>query len=32
MVVNPETGRTEPFDGFLGPQATHLFEMTRLKK
>ena len=28
-VVDPETGRRVRFDGFLGPQATNLFEMTR---
>lgn len=26
---NPITGANERFEGFLGPQATHLFEMTR---
>jgi hypothetical protein len=31
-VVDPETGRKERFEGFLGPQATNLFEMTRVKK
>lgn len=28
-VANPETGERERFEGFLGPQATQLFEMTR---
>ena len=28
-VVDPESGRSVRFDGFLGAQATHLFEMTR---
>jgi hypothetical protein len=26
---NPETGRDERFEGFLGAQAANLFEMTR---
>lgn len=30
-IVDPETGRSGRFEGFLGPQATHLFEMTKLK-
>lgn len=30
-VVDPETGRTGRFEGFLGPQATQLFEMTKVK-
>lgn len=29
--VDPETGRPARFEGFLGPQATHLFEMTKVK-
>jgi len=29
LVVDPATGRASRFDGFLGGQATHLFEMTR---
>lgn len=29
-VTDPETGRSARFEGFLGPQATHLFEMTRI--
>ncbi len=28
-IADPETGRPIRFEGFLGPQATHLFEMTR---
>lgn len=28
-VPDPATGQAVPFEGFLGPQATHLFEMTR---
>jgi hypothetical protein len=31
-VADPETGRPVLFDGFLGPQATQLFEMTRVKR
>lgn len=31
-VTDPETGEAQRFDGFLGPQATNLFEMTRLAK
>ncbi|HVJ83633.1 MAG TPA: DUF1338 domain-containing protein [Planctomycetia bacterium] len=31
MIADPETGRTGRFEGFLGPQATNLFEMTRVK-
>ncbi|MDP7274701.1 MAG: DUF1338 domain-containing protein [Planctomycetaceae bacterium] len=27
--VDPDTGKSGRFEGFLGPQATHLFEMTR---
>ena len=30
-VADPETGRLGRFEGFLGPQATNLFEMTRIK-
>jgi hypothetical protein len=29
-IVDAATGRTTRFEGFLGPQATNLFEMTRL--
>lgn len=29
LIVNPSTGRPERFEGFLGPQATQLFEMTK---
>ncbi|MCB9872560.1 MAG: DUF1338 domain-containing protein [Planctomycetaceae bacterium] len=29
-VVDPDTGETVRFEGFLGPQATNLFEMTRV--
>lgn len=28
---DPETGQFTRFEGFLGPQATHLFEMTRAR-
>lgn len=31
LIKNPVTGRVERFEGFLGPQATHLFDMTKLK-
>lgn len=31
QIVDAETGRTGRFEGFLGPQATNLFEMTRVK-
>lgn len=31
-VTDPETGRSGRFEGFLGPQATQLFEMTRVGK
>lgn len=31
-VTDPESGASTRFEGFLGPQATHLFEMTRRKK
>jgi hypothetical protein len=30
-VTDPATGKQVRFEGFLGPQATNLFEMTRLK-
>ena len=30
-IVDPDTGRRGRFEGFLGPQATQLFEMTRVK-
>jgi hypothetical protein len=30
-VVDPVTGKRTRFEGFLGPQATNLFEMTRVK-
>jgi len=30
-IVDPETGKRSRFEGFLGPQATNLFEMTRVK-
>jgi len=30
-VTDPETGERKRFEGFLGPQATQLFEMTRVK-
>jgi hypothetical protein len=30
-VVDPTTGKKVRFEGFLGPQATNLFEMTRIK-
>ena len=29
---NPATGRRERFQGFLGAQATNLFDMTRLSR
>ena len=29
--VDPQTGKRLRFEGFLGPQATNLFEMTRVK-
>lgn len=29
VVLDPSTGRSARFEGFLGPQATQLFEMTR---
>ena len=28
-VIDPSTGDTSQFEGFLGPQATQLFDMTR---
>jgi hypothetical protein len=31
-VVDPQTGRLVRFEGFLGPQATQLFEMTRVRE
>jgi hypothetical protein len=31
-VSDPETGKRARFEGFLGPQATQLFEMTRLPR
>lgn len=30
-VVDPDSGKRVRFEGFLGPQATNLFEMTRVK-
>jgi hypothetical protein len=30
-VIDPATGKPVRFEGFLGPQATNLFEMTRVK-
>lgn len=30
-VTDPDTGRPVRFEGFLGPQATNLFEMTRVR-
>ena len=30
-VPDPTTGEQVRFEGFLGPQATQLFEMTRVK-
>ena len=30
-IVDPATGKPARFEGFLGPQATNLFEMTRVK-
>ena len=29
QITDPETGQSRRFEGFLGPQATQLFEMTR---
>lgn len=31
VVTDPETGQPCRFEGFLGPQATHLFDMTRVR-
>lgn len=31
LVTDPATGKKVRFEGFLGPQATNLFEMTRVK-
>lgn len=31
-MIDPETGKPHRFEGFLGPQATHLFEMTKVNK
>ncbi len=30
-IMNPETGQSHRFEGFLGPQATQLFDMTKIK-
>jgi len=30
-VIDPDTGRRSRFEGFLGPQATQLFDMTRVR-
>lgn len=30
-ILDPETGRKQRFEGFLGPQATQLFDMTKVK-
>jgi hypothetical protein len=30
-LLDPATGKQQRFEGFLGPQATNLFEMTRVK-
>lgn len=30
-IVDPATGKSTRFEGFLGPQATNLFEMTRVR-
>jgi hypothetical protein len=30
-VLDPLTNKYQRFEGFLGPQATNLFEMTRVK-
>jgi hypothetical protein len=32
LMKNPLTGKMERFEGFLGAQATNLFDMTKLKK
>ena len=29
--IDPASGKRVRFEGFLGPQATNLFEMTRVK-
>jgi hypothetical protein len=31
-ITDPESGKRGRFEGFLGPQATHLFEMTKVTK
>ncbi|MEZ6141997.1 MAG: DUF1338 domain-containing protein [Zavarzinella sp.] len=31
-IIDPTTGNKARFEGFLGPQATNLFDMTRLKQ
>jgi hypothetical protein len=31
LIKNPATGEMERFEGFLGGQATHLFEMTKVR-
>lgn len=31
LVLDPASGKHQRFEGFLGPQATNLFEMTRVK-
>jgi hypothetical protein len=31
LMKNPVTGRMERFEGFLGPQATNLFDVTKMK-
>jgi len=31
-ITDPETGQPVRFEGFLGPQATQLFEMTKVRK
>ncbi|MDP1797101.1 MAG: DUF1338 domain-containing protein, partial [Planctomycetaceae bacterium] len=30
-IVDPDTGQSRRFEGFLGPQATQLFDMTKVK-
>lgn len=32
FVTNPQTGEKQRFEGFLGAQATHLFDMTQVRK
>jgi hypothetical protein len=32
LMKNPVTGEMERFEGFLGPQATNLFDMTKMKQ